>query len=136
MRIELSNVGKRYGLNWIVRKFDYNFESGKKYAITGHNGSGKSTLLKLISGGLELDEGEIVYTESGIISENNNALKLGYCAPYVNLIKELTLSEMIDFICLQKNIDKLDVHELSKILKLEGQDNKQIKNFSSEFNNV
>ncbi len=132
MRIELSNVGKRFGLNWIVRKFNYSFESSKKYAITGHNGSGKSTLLKLISGGLELDEGEIIYYESEAVSEHNNALKLGYCAPYVSLIDELTLAEMIEFHFSFKNsIGSIDIADLPTILKLTGQEDKQIKNFSS-----
>ncbi len=72
MQIELKNLGKRFNRQWIFRKLDYLFESGKSYAITGHNGSGKSTLLQIIAGALEKTEGLIQYrsAESAIAPEN------------------------------------------------------------------
>jgi ABC-type Mn2+/Zn2+ transport system ATPase subunit len=59
MRIKLSNAGKRFNREWIFRKADLEFNSGKAYAITGPNGSGKSTLLQSIGGMLQLSEGTI-----------------------------------------------------------------------------
>ena len=35
MMICLSDAGKRYNREWIFRHFNYNFESGQSYAITG-----------------------------------------------------------------------------------------------------
>ena len=52
MNIQLENISKRYGFEWIFKQVNYQFEANKKYAIVGPNGSGKSTLLKIISGGL------------------------------------------------------------------------------------
>jgi ABC-type multidrug transport system ATPase subunit len=59
MQTTLNNVGKRFNREWIFRRFTYQFQSGKKYAITGPNGSGKSTLLQVIAGSLIHNEGTI-----------------------------------------------------------------------------
>ncbi len=52
MKISLTNAGKRFNRDWIFRKVNYEFISGKSYAITGPNGSGKSTLLQMIGGAI------------------------------------------------------------------------------------
>ena len=59
MQIKLTNTGKRFNREWIFRHFDYEFFSGKSYAIIGSNGSGKSTLLQVISGSISQNEGKI-----------------------------------------------------------------------------
>ncbi len=64
MEIRLTNMGKRFNRDWIFRNLNYQFSSGKKYAITGPNGSGKSTLLQIISGAAISNEGSITYQEN------------------------------------------------------------------------
>jgi ABC-type multidrug transport system ATPase subunit len=59
MQITLNNVGKRFNREWIFRRFTYQFQLGKKYAVTGANGSGKSTLLQVIAGSLTHNEGTV-----------------------------------------------------------------------------
>jgi ABC-type Mn2+/Zn2+ transport system ATPase subunit len=61
MTISLSDAGKRFNRDWIFRHFNYTFEAGQSYAITGANGSGKSTLLQSLSGAMMLSEGTIEY---------------------------------------------------------------------------
>ena len=65
MEINLTNLGKRFNRDWILRNLDFQFENGKHYAITGPNGSGKSTLLQLISGSAVYNEGKIDYLLHG-----------------------------------------------------------------------
>ena len=98
MEINLTSLGKRYGLEWIFRKVDFQFQSGNSYALTGHNGSGKSTLLKVLSGGLTPSEGKIEFKEGNkIYSQIEIAKDVAYVAPYINLIDDFTLLEMIEF---------------------------------------
>lgn len=43
----------------VLDDINYDFQKGKKYAITGENGCGKSTLMKLLAGYLDEYEGDI-----------------------------------------------------------------------------
>lgn len=98
MTISLSDAGKRYNRDWIFRHVNYTFESGQSYAITGPNGSGKSTLLQALSGSLMLNEGNIQYSISNIPCSSENAYRhVSICAPYLELIEEMTLREFLEF---------------------------------------
>jgi ABC-type Mn2+/Zn2+ transport system ATPase subunit len=74
MTISLSDAGKRFNRDWIFRHVNYQFESGRSYAITGPNGSGKSTLLQALSGGMMMNEGKIEFRvqEFGVWSQQFN----------------------------------------------------------------
>ncbi|MFZ4862216.1 ABC transporter ATP-binding protein [Sphingobacterium sp. Mn56C] len=98
MKITLQNLGRRFNQEWIFRKLDYTFFSSKKYAILGPNGSGKSTLIKVLSGQLTPSDGQIDYTLGDIsIPVDNMYTHVAIAAPYVELIEEFTLRELIDF---------------------------------------
>ena len=133
MNIILSNIGKRFNRDWIFRKLDYSFESGKKYAILGNNGSGKSTLLQIISGSLTQSEGDIKYhNEDNIISPDLIFRKVTIASPYLELLEEFTLSEVIDFHFKFKNyLPGFTKSSIIEILGLEKVLNRKIRNFSS-----
>ena len=104
MKIALSDAGKRFNRDWIFRHFTYSFEKGKAYAITGPNGSGKSTLLQVLSGSMYFNEGNIQYsmfnafTESwGQCSIEEIYRQVSICAPYLEVVEEMTLKEFLDF---------------------------------------
>ena len=56
---ELTEVGKSFGDNTVVRGFTATLLRGDKVGLIGPNGSGKTTLLKLILGELAPDAGKI-----------------------------------------------------------------------------
>lgn len=95
MHISLENIGKKYGKTWIFKGLNASIESGDRFAILGGNGSGKSTLLKIIAGQADPNSGIIIY-EGTPVEEVYK--KLSYCAPYIDLIEELTLSELLQFV--------------------------------------
>jgi ABC-type multidrug transport system ATPase subunit len=98
MTISLSDTGKRYNRDWIFRHFTYQFLAGHAYAITGSNGSGKSTLLQAIGGSLLINEGTIRYEkDNNLITDENVFRYLSLCAPYLELIEEMTATELLDF---------------------------------------
>lgn len=139
MKITLNNIGKRYNRDWIFRNISTDIESGSKYAILGPNGSGKSTLLQSIAGNLIVSEGNINYQlesrktgkpeNSDLVSSEDVFNYLAICAPYLQLIEEFTLKEMIAFhikfkpLVIQENI--------AEALMLANAENKQIRHFSS-----
>ena len=57
--VDLHNVGKRYGDQWVVRHVEYKLHSDARVGVVGPNGAGKTTLLSLIAGRLEADEGKV-----------------------------------------------------------------------------
>jgi ATP-binding cassette, subfamily B, bacterial len=58
-RIELRNVGFRYGNREVNRGIDLTIEPGQMIGLVGHSGSGKSTLVNLICRFYDVSEGSI-----------------------------------------------------------------------------
>ena len=133
MKIDLLKVGKRFNHDWIFRNFDFQFVSGKIYAITGPNGSGKSTLLQIISGSLTHNEGSIKYIENDkeIVAEKIFK-KVSFAAPYLEVVEEMTLLEFFSFHHKMKGwISSIDSNKIISILGLEKSAHKQIRYYSS-----
>ncbi|MFA5243761.1 MAG: ATP-binding cassette domain-containing protein [Pedobacter sp.] len=133
MKISLDKIGRRFNREWIFRNISCEFESNHSYAILGANGTGKSTLLQIISGSLSSSEGDIRYFHpDNEISQESIFTYLSLAAPYLELIEEFTLSELIDFHFKFKNYRKgLDKSGLIEFLGLKSSEFKAIKNFSS-----
>jgi ABC-type multidrug transport system ATPase subunit len=133
MKITLENIGRRFNRDWIFRGVDHTFISGETYAILGPNGSGKSTLLQVINGSLSPSIGKLNYFYGDKPVEVEQVFQhLSLAAPYLELIEEFTLDEMIDFHfkfkAYKQGIDKAAIIEL---LNLPGSKNKAIRYFSS-----
>jgi ABC-type multidrug transport system ATPase subunit len=133
MKIDLSQAGKRFNREWIFRNITCNFEQGKAYAITGPNGSGKSTLLQCIAGMMQLSEGKTEYTISNKqLAMENVFQQISFCAPYLELIEEMTLIEFLNFHSGFKDfLPGLDSKKIIAQLELPKAANKQIRYYSS-----
>lgn len=65
--IKIENLVFAYDSKLIINKFNYNFEKGNTYVITGKNGIGKTTLINLIIGLYqEIKSGSIKYNDEKI----------------------------------------------------------------------
>ena len=133
MNITLQNIGRRFNRDWIFRGIDYTFNSGQSYAILGPNGSGKSTLLQVLNASLSPSAGTISYTFQGKPVEADQVFNyLSLAAPYLELIEEFTLNEMVDFhFKFKKYRNGLNKKELINLLNLSKSENKLIRYFSS-----
>lgn len=133
MKIILQNIGRRFNRDWIFRGIDYTFTLGESYAILGPNGSGKSTLLSVLNGSLSPSMGSINYLlQDKPVEAEQVFQQLSLAAPYLELIEEFTLFEMIDlhfkFKAYRHNLDRDAVIAL---LNMHDSRNKMIKYFSS-----
>lgn len=98
IRIAFQEVHKRFGQTRILSGFSAEFESGKAYHIAGSNGSGKSTFLKLVCANLSPDKGSVLFTQNGNpLDVDQVGLHTAFCAPYIELLDELTGREQIAF---------------------------------------
>jgi ABC-type multidrug transport system ATPase subunit len=133
MKISLSEAGKRFNRDWIFRKFNYSFESGNAYAITGANGSGKSTLLQVIGGAMSLSTGSIDFHLDGKSIDQELAFRLvSMAAPYMELIEEMTAFEFLEFHNKFKPfLPGKNVTEILKEVQLQSASGKQIRYYSS-----
>jgi ABC-type multidrug transport system ATPase subunit len=142
MKIALSDAGKRFNRDWIFRHFTYSFEKGNAYAITGPNGSGKSTLLQVLSGSMHMNEGSMKYEVESQKSEVRSRKSeipheeiydhVSICAPYLEVVEEMTIKEFLDFHHgFKPFLPGISTDSIIAALSLEKAVNKQIRYYSS-----
>ena len=132
MTLTAENLCKRFNREWIFRGFSFPFKPGT-YAITGPNGSGKSTLLQVLWGQMPATSGEVHYRNAGgQIPSDGIFTHLAIVAPYVDLIDELTLDELLRFhFSFKRPRNMLSVEELVDRMELGHAQNKAVGHFSS-----
>src|SRR5689334_21604996 len=115
--ITLNQAGKKFFHNWIFRNLSFEFNTPQKIAILGANGSGKSTLLQVLSGQLSLSEGETKFFKSNTVIEPDSVYKhVSIAAPYLELIEEFTMEEIIRFhFKFKKSVNNLSQKEIISI---------------------
>jgi ABC-type multidrug transport system ATPase subunit len=133
MTIFLSDAGKRFNREWIFRRLTYTFTSGESYAIIGPNGSGKSTLLQVLSGSAMLSEGTIQYSISNGQSSGELIYKhVSICAPYLEVVEEMTAKEFLEFHQSFKSfLPGNSINSIISAVGLETAADKQIRYYSS-----
>ena len=133
MKISVTGLGKKFQKEWIFRHLSIDFETGESYAITGPNGSGKSTLLQLITGFFPPTEGKIQYfSGSQEILPEHYFKYFDVATPYLELIEEFSLLEFLNFHFKFKQLSQnITIDKFLKMVYLEEEVNKLIKNFSS-----
>ncbi len=75
--IEIKNVSKRYKKgNKVIDNLSLNIKDGEIFGFLGPNGAGKTTTIKMMTGILEIDEGDIFIDNKSITKEPVEAKKL------------------------------------------------------------
>ena len=133
MTITIDKLSKRFNREWIFRDLTYRFNAGNTYAITGPNGSGKSTLLQVVWGQVPQTSGGLRYRKGDIeIPIEETFGHISIATPYMDLIEEFTLVEMLRFhFRLKKLRAGYKVEDLPSVMYLEDAADKQLMNFSS-----
>ena len=133
MEILLEDIGRRFNQEWIFKKINYRFVQGQSYAVLGPNGSGKSTLLQVLAGSLSPSKGIITYSHQDKAIDVEGVYKhLALATPYLELIEEFTLLELLHFhFKFKKIMNGWTVQKLIQLLQFESSENKEIRYFSS-----
>jgi ABC-type multidrug transport system ATPase subunit len=133
LTIHLQDISKRFQYEWIFRKVSLTFRANQIYTITGANGSGKSTLLQIIAGMIQASEGGISYQVADKqLSAEDWYKHISFASPYMELIEEFTLTELVKFHFQFKKIrQNLSAKDLIQQIGLEQAKHKYIKHFSS-----
>jgi len=133
MKIVANNLGKRFNREWIFKKLSFTFEQGTTYAIVGPNGSGKSTLIQVLWGQVPQSTGTLYYqNDDKVIPQEECYKHVSVATPYMELIEEFTLEEMISFhFKFKKSVGELKGDEMIERMVLNHARDKQISKFSS-----
>lgn len=133
MEVRLDAIAKRYGYEWIFQDLSYTFDASKRYALTGHNGSGKSTLLQIIAGNLLPSKGSVAYTYQNQAIDADQLFKsVSLATPYLELIEEFTLQELLQFhFQFKKPLQSFTPQQFIELLELQSAAHKPIFQYSS-----
>lgn len=132
LSIALNKLGKKYLNEWIFRDLTYSIAPQQKLVILGANGSGKSTLLQTIASYLVPTRGEVVWEGVSRIDDDDVYRYLSMASPYMELIEEFTLTELVDHQRVFKPFaGNLATQEVIDLMELGHAKDKYLKQFSS-----
>ena len=133
MNIYLDGIGKKFNTEWIFRNISITLGSGETCAILGRNGSGKSTLLQIIAGSVHPSSGKLRYElGSNEIPDNLVFRELAMVAPYLEIIEDFTLDEMLSFhFSFKSYLPGITADMVKDVLDLKVRKSKTIRQYSS-----
>ena len=126
--IQIKNLSKSYNKNEkIIKNLNLKIEDGEIFGFLGPNGAGKTTTIKMITGILDIDEGDIEIDGYSISKNPIEAKKcFGYVPDSPDMFLKLKGIEYLDFMAdiydvglkeRQEKIEKLTkIFEISEVL--------------------
>ncbi len=118
--IELKNISKSYKKNEkVINNINLKIEDGEIFGFLGPNGAGKTTTIKMITGILNVDEGDIFIDGKSITKQPVEAKKqMGLVPDNPEMFLKLKGIEYLNFIAdmyqVPVNLRKSKIEELSK----------------------
>ena len=70
--LEVKNLNKSFGNKKVLKKINFNVETGDRLAIIGPSGCGKSTCLRCLNLLEKPTNGEIIFKDKDILKNKNN----------------------------------------------------------------
>lgn len=127
--IKIKNLTKYYGNLLAVNNVSLEIENGEIFGFIGPNGAGKSTTIRCILKLVNKTKGEIYIDGEEIGASENYKEIIGYLPGEVNLYKEYTVKEMIEY---SASFYKKNLSKRTKYLckKLEVEMHKKIEELS------
>lgn len=106
--LETKNLVKRFGGVCAVDHLSIKIEKGKITGIIGPNGSGKTTLINLLSGVLEIDDGEVIISEaekfSRILPHQISFYGITRTFQNVRLFEQMTVLDNVLVVLTERNV--------------------------------
>ena len=134
--ILIKNVSKTYDKkNKIIDNLNLEIKDGEIFGFLGPNGAGKSTTIKMITGILDIDEGDILINDKSIINDPIEAKKnFGYVPDNPDMFLKLKGIEYLNFLAdmyevgLEERMKKIE--ELTKLFEINDVLNDKIQSYS------
>ena len=140
--IRIKNLAKKFDENTDLHFNDFEFESGKSYAVLGPSGCGKSTLLNMISGIIKPDSGSIIINTQDNkeinVTELNQKQRdnfrfdnIGYIFQDYKLIEDFSVIDNIELLNINgKRYTKTEIESMLDRVKLLHKKKQKVKTLS------
>lgn len=114
--LEVKNISKKLDGDFSVKEISFKQETFQKFAIAGESGAGKSSLLKMISGNLQVDEGEVKFDGEKVLGPNEKLYPGHKDIAYLSQQYEIPNHYRVEeFIWFRNNIA---AHEATKLFEI------------------
>lgn len=133
--IEVKNLAKKFGNFTAVDNISFNVEKGEIFAFLGPNGAGKTTTIKMFTTLLQPTSGKILINGFDPVADPDSVRRsFGIIFQDPSLDDELTAFENLEFhgvlYGVPKQIRRVRIEELLRIVELEKRRNSLVKEFS------
>ncbi|MDO5726276.1 MAG: ABC transporter ATP-binding protein, partial [Tissierellia bacterium] len=119
--IEVKNLSYSYNKdgNYQVKSISFNVEKGEIFGFLGPSGAGKSTTQNILTGLLEMQEGEAKVVGDDIRNISKKRFnKIGMSFEQSNVYSKLTAKENLDFYAKLFDVPTVPSEELLKLVGL------------------
>ena len=131
--ISVKNLYHSYNKdeNYQVKDVSFEVEKGEIFGFLGPSGAGKSTVQNILTGLLQLQEGEAIVAGYSIEDISKNMFnKIGMSFEQSNVYSKLTAKENLDFYSKLFDVPTRDPMELLKLVGLDGKEDIKAGEFS------
>ncbi len=135
--IKVEHLVKKYGDRYAVNDISFEVGKGEIVGFLGPNGAGKSTTLNILTGYLSSTSGKAMVDGLDILEHPMEVKKkIGFLPEQPPLYLDMTVREYLNFIydlrkCKLNRRKHID--EIIRVVKLEGTENRMIKNLSKGY---
>lgn len=114
MTIETKELTKKYNSKaTALNNVSLSIDTGI-FGLLGRNGSGKTTLMRILTTLLEPTQGSVSVLGMNANKENQDKIKrsIGYLPQEFGFYKEFTVSEILEYVCIMRGVDKAEQKKL------------------------
>lgn len=130
--ITTETLTKQYGSKTVVNCLDLSVPAGSIYGFLGPNGAGKSTTIKLLLGLVKPNSGSMKLLGREINEKNRLSIlsQTGSLIESPAYYGHLSGFENLQIICTLKNVPETEIYRVLKIVRMEGQKDKKVREYS------
>jgi ABC-2 type transport system ATP-binding protein len=122
MDIAIDHLSKSYGFQKAVDDISFTVKTGEILGFLGPNGAGKTTTMKMITGFIDIEEGDILMNGKSL---RNHDMKrsIGYLPEHNPLYHDMPVVDYLEFCAALQHVPKAEIEgRIKKMVKLTGLD--------------
>lgn len=130
--LEIKNIEKRFGFRTVLNKVSFETKTGEVFGLLGPNGAGKTTLIKMITGLLNIDDGEILINGKSLEHDFEAAMEnIGAIVENPEFYKYMTGKQnILQYARLHKSVTIERVNEVIELVGLSNRINEKVGKYS------
>lgn len=130
--ITTAALTKQYGQKTVIDDLDLSVPAGSIYGFLGPNGAGKSTTIKLLLGLIRPTKGNMELLGREVTAKNRLAIlsRTGSLIESPAYYGHLSGQENLRIICTLKDAPESEIDRVLKIVRMEGQKDKKVRQYS------